>query len=89
MTICANCKHCRPQMKHPIVKDRWQFAECLASLKRAAGNSTNKVSGEVTSWDDEYELCSFVNDGECPKFEAADSPLRAVGGEVTDGSTTA
>lgn len=67
MTICANCKHCKP-LVGPY-GEIWKWSECRAHVVAEARKTKNVVSGIITEHPAEYRYCSDVNDGNCRKYE--------------------
>jgi hypothetical protein len=80
MTICAKCKHCRPV--YDELRDdlkALKYAECAATLLRAASEKINPVTGVLTTYKAEYEYCSIANEnGDCLKYEEGAPPARPV-----------
>jgi hypothetical protein len=73
MTICAKCKHCRPDGWYKNATRRLENGRCGAVKIVDAYEKVHPVTGEVTSYEAAYKLCADVNlDGNCPHFQQAE-----------------
>jgi hypothetical protein len=80
MTICAKCKHCRPNYElfngdHLAL----EWSRCARRPIAEAYDTTDLVTGEVTHYMAEYQRCKYVNvNGDCPDYEQGTPPSRPV-----------
>jgi hypothetical protein len=77
MTICAKCKHCRPNYNFYGDDEALRWSNCGANVTTPAHDTTNPVTGEVWHHLAEYAYCRYVNtEGKCRDYEEGIPPSR-------------